>query len=151
MPKHINSAYRVHAVLFAACENHEVTEKMWEVFAKVFRIQNGDGRKKIFEVNRLLDLFYDQVENTKRQLEAHNFSPEIYQPVFKIIEERITPGLIFNDWYVYRKEIAPTLNILKLCSEVLPNEENLVTPEDLESLEELLQKLEAKLQKSDLP
>lgn len=151
MPTHINSAYRVHAILFAACENHETNEKMWEVFGDVFRIHINNGRKKIFEINRMLDLFYDEIENTRRQMEASNFSPDLYEDAFKIIEERITPGLIYNDWHSYRKTIESILRTLKFCSEVIPNEEELVNQEDLNSIEQLLQKLEEKLKDSDLP
>ncbi|HEX8501647.1 MAG TPA: hypothetical protein VF659_13765 [Pyrinomonadaceae bacterium] len=150
MPKHINSAYRVHATLSAACARPG-NQQMWEVFAKVFEIQHPNGRKKIFEVNRMLDLLYDEIEKTRAQMKASNFSEDLYEPAFTLIEQRITPGLLFNDWHGYKAALEPILHTLKFCSEVLPHEEDLVSEEDLGAIREALKELEDVLQESELP
>lgn len=150
MPKHINSAYRVHAILSAACAQPG-NQQMWEVFAKVLGVQHHDGRKKIFEVNRLLDLFYDEVDKTRAQMKASGFSEDLYETAFEVVEQRITPGLLFNEWQGYKTTLEPILYGLKFCSEVLPHEEDLVSEEDIAIIKEALQNLDGVLHTSNLP
>lgn len=150
MPKHINSAYRVHATISAACAQSG-NQQMWEVFVKVFGIQSKNGRKRIFEVNRMLDLFYDETDKTRAQMEASNFSEDLYETAFTTIEQRITPGLLFNEWQGYKLALEPILQTLKFCSEILPHEEDLVSEEDLGAIREALQELADVLQESELP
>jgi hypothetical protein len=150
MAKHINAAQRVYKILSLACELRG-NEPTWQVFAKVFDVQNANGRKVIFEVHRMLDLFYDEIEKVKTQMRQSDFSEDLYEPSFKIIEERISPGLVFNPWDGYKVAIQSTLQTIKFCSEVLPNEEPATNEDDFDEIEEAIQELEALLAKSDLP
>jgi hypothetical protein len=151
MPRNINSAYRVHEVLAKAIKEGSHQEAMWQALAKAFSILNMSGQKVIFEVTRMLELFYGELEKTRQQMEASNFSSDLFAPTFKTIAERVTPGLMHNAWGGYANDLQGTLHSLRFCSEILPNEENLMSEEQLLYIREMLETLESKLVAGNLP
>lgn len=150
MPRNINSAYRVYSFLSAACEQ-KGSEYIWKAFANVLGISSPNTRKLIFEVQRSLDLFFDELERARQQLDASGYSPDLYEGVFTTIQQHIDSSLIYNQWEGNKNVIITTLPILKFCSEALPHEEELIDEQALNSIREILQKLEAQLEKGDLP
>jgi hypothetical protein len=150
MPKHINSAYRVHTILSDACDQPG-NQQIIKVFSTAFGVSNPNGRKLVAELHRLLDLFFDEVERAKQQMVASTFSADLYESAFDIIERYIDHGFLLNEWEGQKKMIMTTLQPLKFCSEVLPHEEDLVSEEDFGAIREALQNLDGVLQESTLP
>lgn len=77
MPKNINSAYRVHKILTLACDQTGPDIAMLQVLGKAFSIPYASGRRLIFEVTRMMDLFYSEIERTKNQMQSSDFSLRI--------------------------------------------------------------------------
>lgn len=122
---------------------------MLHVLGKAFSIPDS-GRRLVYEVTRMMDLFYNEIERTREQMKSSGFSSDLYEPSFQIIGERIDPGLMFNSWSGYKQSIMSTLHPLKFCSEVLPHEEELIGADELKAIEKGLQDLESILAKSEL-
>lgn len=150
MPTNNNSAYRVYQILYAACKQPG-HQKIWQVFAEVFGVRHSNGRKLIAEVNRLLDLFFDEFELAKAQMQATDFSRDLYQGAFIAIEQHLSLDFMYNDWQGQKQAIQPALHSLKFCSEVLPHEVDFIEVDNLKLIEEAVDELRTRLQDSDLP
>ncbi len=150
MPKHINSAYRVYEILKVAC-NITGNQPICSVFADVFGIPTDDARARILEATRLMGLFYAEVEDAHKRMKATDFSEDLYDNAFQAINSYMAITLIFNPWEGQRHQICNVIHLLKFCSEVLPNEEQLVDSETLDQLGQLLNELNEKLKSTELP
>jgi hypothetical protein len=98
----------------------------------------------------MLGLLYQQVERTREQMESSGFSSDLYEPAFETIYARINPGTLFIQWGDHREHIRNTLHTLKFCSEALPDEEELIGKDALESIKTGLDDLEISLEVSVL-
>ena len=103
-------------------------EKSWSerrVSAKVFQVT-----EKLLLLSKELDRAFKQTK------ENVNLSSELYESAFSAVEKIIDPKNLYLSWAQTTKQLLTkeTLDRLQMCYELLPNEEELISEEDIEAL-----------------
>jgi len=151
MNDHINSAFRVLDILERAKKKGE-KEKVHEVWAAIFEIEEADQNKKNFEVSRCLNQLHEEVETIRRQMSSTDFQSKLYEPWLNRINGILAVHALMNEWQGMKNTISgEVLLCLGFCKQILPDEESLIDEADVKELDEILASLEATLSDSTLP
>jgi len=146
-----NAAYRVHKVLAVAANKHpnQVTEQVW---TEVFQIHEEDETRKAFEVSRCLNQLYDEIDIIEHLMRETDFSKGLYKQYLDNARHAIVPHGVRSGWNSYNGHLSSdTILSIKFCSEILPEEEQEINPEDIKEIEASIAELEATLADSSIP
>jgi hypothetical protein len=151
MAKNINSAYRVREILkLVSSQNDKL--KVNEVWSSIFGLEEKNPAKVNSTLSRLLADLHDEVESTREDMFALEYSNELFSPSLDKCNQIFSPHLLMATWQSVKQQLNPeVINTLGFCSEILPNEEDLVDIKQLEELKDLALKLRESLANSTLP
>ena len=151
MAKNINSAYRIKEILDSVKTKAD-NLPAHAVWSEIFGLIETDQRKKNFSISRCLADLHDEVEHVRNEMLKAGYTPDLYAPTLNKCNSIIAVEYIPGQWAQPKHQITPEVStILGFCSEILPNEENLVDPICLEELRQMAANLRELLSKSNLP
>ena len=147
----INSASRI-LDLFRAASSFQNTDKVFEVWSKVFEIPEADQNKKNIEISRCLGLMSDEIDSIKKKMELEVSDELQCTPVLDSLYRVLAVHVLMSDW----KGVSPHLTreafiCLGFCRETLPSEEHKINEKDIDEIHELITALETQLENSVLP
>lgn len=151
MPDNNNSASRLLKVLRkAAMQNPGVSAPL--AWASAFGIPT-DRRDHQFRVAERIEALQVEVGAIRKGMHDGKYGSHLYEGPLQNVEQVLSLHLIAHSWgssvaHLGEKE---TLYPLAFCAEILPNEEDVISIEDLKSIDDLLEQLEQSLAASDLP
>ena len=152
MPKNINAASRLHAVLSqaTAMSANATSLAIWE---NIFQIQEEPNEaRKAALISERLRWLHQQLDIARSQMKHANISENLYTAAFNNIEQSISTLLLPAQWNNGVQYLKPeTLLALEFCSEILPDEESVIDPQTLEEIRSMVQELEKSLAVTDLP
>ncbi|EKB1967593.1 hypothetical protein HJ107_24295 [Vibrio parahaemolyticus] len=151
MAVNINSAYRVREILKTISTKPDKAPSH-QVWAEVFKIEETDASKKNFRISRCLADLHDEVELIRSEMVKLGYSPELYNSSLNSCNNVFAVQLVTSQWSSPKQHIKPeVLVVLGFCSEILPNEEELVDLTNLEELSVMATELKSMLANSTLP
>lgn len=151
MPKNINSAYRIREILNAvkSKENKTPTHQVW---AEVFSIEESDQHRKNTSISRCLADLHDEVELVRSEMLKLGYSDNLYNSSLRKCNDVFAVQAIMGSWQGPKQHITVEVPIvLGFCSEILPNEEDLIDQANLDELRKMATDLRGCLKKSILP
>ena len=151
MPKNINSAYRIKEILSSVGKMQDNTH-MHVAWAEIFSINEKDKHKRIFSISRCLADLHDEVEFIRSEMLKLGYSTDLYTSsldrcnnVFAVQSVTLTATNL-------KQHITPEVSVaLGFCSEILPNEEDLIDEASIEELRKMASELRESLNNSTLP
>jgi len=150
MPKNINPAYRVREILNSVKTKQDKTPAL-EVWAEVFAIDESDQNKKYVSISRCLADLHDEVELIRSEMLKFGYSENLYSSSLKKCNAAFAIQIITGQWQGPKQHITPEVLVaLGFCSEILPNEEDLIDKADLDELRKMAADLRECLAKSTL-
>ncbi len=151
MPKNINSAYRVRELINEVIGKQAKTP-VHEVWAEAFGIEEPDQHKKNFALSRCLADLHDEVESIRLEMEKLGYSENLYSSSLNKCNAVFAVQSLMAAWQAPKQQITPEVTIaLGFCSEILPNEEDLIADESLAELKQMASDLRDCLNESSLP
>jgi hypothetical protein len=151
MPKNINSAFRIYQIMEKArlSDGGKSVHNMW---LDVFEIKEG-GMKASHGVSENLSLVNLEMENVIKMMSEANFSSDIYRPYFDKLLNVINPQNLSQQWNQLRTHnlTEATMIVVRYCSEILPNEEDLLSEAEIQELELSVDQLLEKIKNGSLP
>lgn len=151
MAKNINSASRLHSILTQVTGSSPNATAL-VTWSSVFQINEGGDVKKAMLVSERLRWLHQELDILRSQMLNANISEKLYIAAFNNIEHSISPLLLPTTWNNGVQYLKPeNLLALEFCSEILPDEENLIDAETLEEIRAMVQELEVMLETSVLP
>lgn len=151
MPKHNNSASRL-VTLLRSIPGHADNTQTLAVWADLFSISEPNTNKKSVLVAERLQAMYRELEFVQVQMQKAGFSEHLYSSAVSKVEHTISAMLLPNPWNQARQYLTTeTLVALEFCSEILPDEESQIAPEELEEIKALVDELAGLLAQSQLP
>jgi len=151
MAKNINSAFRVREILKLVNSQNDKL-KVNEVWSSIFGLEEKNPAKINSILSRLLADLHDEVESTREEMMSLGFSVELFSPGLDKCNQVFSSHLLMSAWPSVKQQLNPeVINVLGFCSEILPNEEDLVDIKQLEELKGLAQELRESLIDSTLP
>jgi hypothetical protein len=151
MPRHINSAYRAYIALSRAAELHPNSSAR-NVWIKTFGIGEETEREDFFVIVDKLRLLESEIRSAQAQMMNTDFSPDLFAPAFSAALEAVDPRGIDQLWESRRQQLnSSTLNALRFCSELLPDEETPLAEDELQAVWDRLTTLHESLAGSALP
>lgn len=151
MPKNINSAYRVRELINEVRGKQDNTP-VHEVWAEAFGIEETDQHKKNFALSRCLADLHDEVELIRFEMVKLGYSENLYSSSLNKCNAVFAVQSLMANWHALKQRITPEVHIaLGFCSEILPNEEDLIADESLAELKRMASDLRTSLSESSLP
>lgn len=145
----INAAYRLHEILKAAIAQPPNITNL-QVWSNVFDVQHAERRPKQ-AVSRGIDLIYDQLDILVSYLKRNEYAEEVIQNLVNAIEGNISMEFAPSAWQDYRQRLSNQIIPLRIYSNTLPHEENLISPADLKDIQDELDALQLSLDNKDIP
>jgi len=128
MPANINSASRLYSI-FSQLTGHADSVQVLAGWVQTFSITESTPKKQAVEVARRLDALTRELELVRLGMSKANYSINLYESAIASFEEATSPMMLPHTWNNVRQYINPqNLTVLQFCSEILPNEENLISP-----------------------
>jgi hypothetical protein len=147
-----NSASRLADALSEALAQPEniTTADVW---LKVFRQPKAkSAHEKFFFASNRMSLLFFELDNVRGYLKGAGFSTNTYEPSLEKIENTISPSVLHVGWAAVKPNLSlEVLTSLNFCKDLMPDEEIEISEEDLKSLAEDIDSLEAHLENSELP
>jgi hypothetical protein len=151
MPKNINSAYRIREVLNSVKSKPDNTPAH-EIWAEVFSIEESDQNRKNVSISRCLADLHDEVELVREEMLKLGYSENLYNSSLKKCNAVFAVQSIMGQWKGPKQQVTPEVPVaLGFCSEILPNEEDLIDEANLDELRVMASDLRASLTESNLP
>ena len=151
MAKNINSAYRIKEILDSVKTKADKLPAH-EVWSEIFGLIETDQHKKNFSISRCLADLHDEVEHVRSEMLKAGYTSNLYNPTLNKCNSIFAVQLIPGQWAQPKQQITPEIStVLGFCSEILPNEEDLVDPTSLEELSKMAADLRELLTESTLP
>lgn len=152
MAERMNAAKRAYELLTKAHAIADEKKKTAEVWATVFGIEFKPTPAGFGEVARMLALLSEELEEAFRQMEASDYSRDLYHATFNKARTAMGLAALNGNWKNLRQKLdGETLTILKFCSEVLPDEELRIPEGAFEAIVEILDTLRAAVAGEDMP
>ncbi len=150
MAKNINSAYRIKEILDSTKSKNDKTPA-YEVWAEIFDLSENDQHKRNFCISRCLADLHDEVEHVRSEMLKAGYTSNLYEPTLNKCNAIFAVQHIPGQWAQPKQQITPEVStVLGFCSEVLPNEEDLVDQTSLEELRKMASELRETLKDSTL-
>lgn len=151
MPKNINSAYRLKEILNSIAKTPDKTP-VHEVWAGAFSVKETDQHKRNFSISRCLADLHDEVELVRGEMNKLGYSDYLYNSSLNKCNAIFGVSSLMGSWGQMKSQLAPEVLVaLGFCSEILPNEEELIDNKNLEELAKMASELRECLKSSDLP
>ena len=151
MAEHINSAYRVKDIINSV-KNNPDKSPAYDVWSKVFSIEEQNQERKIFKISRCLGDLHDEVELIRSEMIKLGYSQNLYSPSLNKCNAFFSVSGITGQWGTLKRQMTEEINVaLGFCSEILPNEEDLVDQGSLDELKKMATDLRNILEESTLP
>ncbi len=151
MAKNINSAYRIKEILDSVKTKPD-NIPAHEVWSETFGLIETDQHKKNFSISRCLADLHDEVEHVRGEMLKAGYTSNLYEPTLNKCNSIFAVQLIPGQWAQPKQQITPEIStVLGFCSEILPDEEELVDPASLEELSKMAADLRELLIESTLP
>jgi len=151
MPKNLNSATRLLRILEPASTKSDNTPVL-EVWAKLLGVIDEHPIRRAVAVTQMLQAMHRELYIAAVGLSAANFSKSLYESAFSRIENALSPMLLPNTWNNVKQYLtADVLTALAFCTEILPDEENEISSEELQTIREKVDELKAALTDTETP
>ncbi len=151
MPKHNNSATRLHA-LFNQLQSHSDQTQVASAWAETFAIPGSTPKRQALEVAMRLDSVNRELDLVRNGMSQATYSASLYEGAIAAFEEAASPMLLPHTWNNVRQYLTPqNLLALEFCSEILPDEESLITSEELAEILGLVYELREAAQSESIP
>jgi hypothetical protein len=151
MPKHNNSASRLHA-LFSQLKDLTDHTQVLSAWLQVFAISESTPRRQAHEVTRRLDTVSRELGLVSSGMSQGSYSPSLYESAISAFEEAASPLLLPHPWSNLRQHLtSENLLSLAFCSEILPDEESVIFWEDLQEILGLVSELRQAAQIGSIP
>ncbi|MEO2282057.1 hypothetical protein [Pseudoalteromonas pernae] len=151
MPQNINSAYRIREILNSLRSKPDNTPTH-EIWAEVFSLEESDQDRKNVSIARCLADLHDEVELVRDEMLKLGYSENLFDSSLKKCNTVFAVQSIMGQWKGHKQQITPEVIVaLGFCSEILPNEEELIDESNLDELRDMASDLRASLTQSNLP
>jgi hypothetical protein len=151
MPKHNNSASRLHG-LFSQLPSHDDHSQVLSAWAQAFAVSDSTPRRQAIEVARRLESVTRELGLVRNGMSKATYSPSLYEGTISAFEEAASPLLLPQSWNNVRQYLTPqNLISLEFCSEILPDEEAVISPEELAAILGLVSELREAAQSESIP
>lgn len=149
MGKNLNSATRLLRILEKASE-YQHNAQVLDTWAKLLGVVVTNRRA--VAVGELIHAMHQELDLAAAGLAGANFSKILYESAFTRVELAISPMLLSATWDQVRQYLTPeVLTALAFCTEILPDEENQISAEDLVSIKEKVNELRVTVADADTP
>jgi hypothetical protein len=151
MTSKINSAYRIYQVLEKVKTKNPKSSKL-EVWAEAFEVNSDKTSVKSIKVSKFLSSLHDELEIVRLELPKLGFHEGLYSKAINHLQDAFSAlnlGVAWEDAKKYLDE--GTLTSLTYWIAILPDEETLLSTEDLEEITSLVDELESYVVKAKLP
>lgn len=143
-----NGAKRLHD-LMATWNGVAEGSSAIEHWASIFRMKDASATWTVYD---RVSLLMEEVQHLRVQLEAGPLSSQNYEPQLKRIERALAPSNIPHKAHAVKQYVtAEVLTTLRLCSDVLGDEEDALTEEDFAAIVSAVHDLEFALQEPTIP
>lgn len=151
MPKHHNSATRLHA-LFSSLQSPSDQTQVLAGWVQAFSISESTTKRQAIEVARRLEAVSRELELVRVGMGKADYSASLYETAIAAFEEAASPMLLPHTWNNIRQHLTPqNLLALQFCSELLPDEESLISSQELEEILALVADLRVAAQSESIP
>ena len=151
MPANINSAYRIREILKNVKSKNDTTP-IHEIWAEEFGLEDLDQNKKNFSVSKYLANLHDEVELVRNEMFKLDYSSKLFSPSLDACNSIFAVHTLMSQWKGIKLKITPeVMVVLGFCSEILPNEEDLLDQDSIDELQKVADDLRVVLNKSKLP
>lgn len=151
MPKNVNSASRLVNLINSIPTQPDNIHTM-EVWASLFQVQEQSPQRRGFVVSERLGALYRELDIVRSQMATKNFSEGLYTPAISQLEAAFSTMTLHNPWPHARQYLtAETMVAMAFCGEILDNEEDLISTEELTEIANKVEALEQSLGGSTLP
>lgn len=147
----MNPAARV-AVLMEKAAPQNSNAHARDVFATVFNLREPDTPERTIEIVRLIGELRDEVARAEAQLKEHGKPSEArWKPAFESLRKALTFEQLHSNWLQYGQHLGPTVvQMLGVCGDELPAEEDAVAPEELQAMAQLVDATREQVLREDL-
>lgn len=151
MPKHNNSASRLHG-LFASLQGQTAQTQVLSCWIQTFAVPESTPKRQAIEVARRLDSVNRELDLVRGGMSQATYSPSLYEGALSAFEEAASPMLLPHTWNSVQQYLTPqNLLALEFCSEILPDEESVISPEQLTEILGLVADLRVAAQSDTTP
>lgn len=151
MPKNNNSASRI-VKLLKSIPHHSDNTSTLEVWTKLFGITESLANKNSHVVAERLGSVNRELELVRQQMTEQNFSQELYDSSIARLEDACSTMILNGTWNQVRQYLtSEVFVVMSFCGEIIPDEEEIITPEKLASIAASLEELVQSLSASHLP
>lgn len=151
MPKHINSASRLHS-LFIQLQRHADQTQVLSGWVQTFAISESTPKRQSIEVARRLENVDRELSLVRIGMSQATYSPSLYEGALSAFDEAASPMLLPHTWNNVRQYLMPqNLLSLEFCSEILPDEESEISTEELSEILQLVSDLRESAQSENIP
>lgn len=140
----INSVFRVHRIL-EGVNKANLNEPAIDVWASVFGIKRIARYQ--FNVIQKLDLFSQELERACESVKGNvEITPDLFETAFSSARQVIDINNLGHNLTRFQNLVnQEKLNLLRICSELLNDEEELIPDEELEKIAAEIQGLHASI------
>jgi hypothetical protein len=151
MADKINSAYRINKILLGVKTKNERTSTL-DVWAEAFGIESDRNSIKSIKVSRYLSYLHDELEVVRLELGKTTFPEELYTRALARLEDAFSAANLGQQWEGSKRYLDEnTMTSLAYWVAILPDEESLLSPEDLNEIANQIDELEKLLDAAELP
>jgi hypothetical protein len=144
----INSAYRVMKIMESASKL--VSEPTIEVWQKILNISNDDELSSAYKVLEKLNLLRAEIIAISEGMKRVNIDTNTYERAIKSVEGVLRPQILYQNWANIRGALShDVLNLLNICSQLLPDEEEMISEDDLNTIKSGIENFRNSLSKSE--
>lgn len=151
MAKNLNSATRLLRILEKASEYQDNIQTL-EAWAKLLGVAVDNPNRRAVEVGELVHAMHRELDLVAAGLSGTNFSKSLYESAFTRIEHAISPMLLPATWNHVKQYLTPDVfTALAFCTEILPDEENQISAEELSAIRQKVEELRATVADTETP
>lgn len=150
MSNKINSVSRIHETLLSVTGASTQTSVI-DVWAHTFDVKETDTLKKAALVSEKLVLMLDELQLAENEI-SKTFSNAAYAKLITSLNNAFSPILLSASWNSVQQYLSSdVMSSLAIFREALPNEEELISADELNELHARISELENFLENSSLP
>ena len=151
MPKNNNSASRLHG-LFSQLHSHTDQKQVLTCWVQAFGISDSTPKRQAIEVAKRLESVNRELDLVRNVMGQATYSPSLYENAISAFEEAASPMLLSQPWNNVRQYLTPqNLLSLEFCSEILPDEESVISSEELTEILALVSEIRNAAQSDSIP
>lgn len=148
--KRNNSAGRIFKMLHEARRKPD-SKKIIEAWSDVLQVEEDDGHSRAHLVAEALSLLRDELNVVENEMTALGFSDDLYLPYLRRCRSALNISNMQASWSSPKAQIKDdTLLSLRLCSELMEDEEVELDEEELNEIVQMVHELRALMENSDL-